>query len=167
MTCTDCGSEMTTGTENYRYDQCGLPYVVLENVQVSRCQKCGAHEVSIVGLEALHHFIAYAVAQKGTRLTQEELRFLRKYLGFSGSDFAKIVGVKPETVSRWENGAKPPSPVADRLVRMLAISTEPATRYPIDHSKVIKHLREIDGTVSEPVRVEAKLEGKEWAPAQA
>jgi putative zinc finger/helix-turn-helix YgiT family protein len=164
MTCPDCETTMKTGLENYRYDECGLPYVVIEGVEVSRCPKCGTHEVSILGIESLHTFIAHTVAEKGTRLTPEELRFLRKYLGFSSVDFAEIVGVKPETVSRWENGAKVPSPVADRLVRMLALSTEPAAAYPIDHSRIIQYLRKIDETLSEPVKVEAKREGQEWAP---
>jgi DNA-binding transcriptional regulator YiaG len=47
--------------------------------------------------------------------TGEEVRFLRKSLGWSGSDFAKHMGVAEETVSRWENDAAPIGPQADRL----------------------------------------------------
>jgi len=147
MTCTDCGTAMETKRGNYRYDDCGLPFVVLEDIEISRCAKCGATSAAISSVEKMHRAIASHVAQKGTRLTPDETRFLRKYLGFTGADFAQIVGVDAATVSRWENGLRPISPVADRLVRMLAIAQDP------DRAELIEKLRRIDASTAQPVRI--------------
>ena len=40
--------------------------------------------------------------RKKRRLAPEEIKFLRKSLGWAGVDFAKHMGATPETVSRWE-----------------------------------------------------------------
>lgn len=156
MNCVDCGSQMVIKTENYRYDECGLPYVVLESVEVSRCPTCGAVEVAIPGVENVHRQIARAVANKDNRLTPDEVKFLRKYVGYSSADFAQVVGVDAATVSRWENGIRPVGAIADRLVRMLAMNRTPVTDYPIEN------LKRIDPEKSEPVRVElVRGEGEE------
>jgi hypothetical protein len=42
------------------------------------------------------------VIHKPARLSGSEVRYLRKYLGWSGADFAGHVGVDPSTVSNWE-----------------------------------------------------------------
>jgi DNA-binding transcriptional regulator YiaG len=39
--------------------------------------------------------IAHAVIAKRERLTPAEIRFLRKFLGWSGADFAAHVGTTP------------------------------------------------------------------------
>lgn len=149
MKCFDCGTVLETKRENYRYDDCGLPYVVLHGVEVSRCPKCGYEEVAIKSIENLHKLIAWRLAEKDSRLTAEEARFLRKYVGYSSGDFAEVLGVTVETVSRWENGVRPIGPVHDRLLRMLAVSKEPTCTYPIEN------LRRIDVTKAQPERVDA------------
>ena len=87
MKCTECGTTMKTQRENYRYDESGLKEVTLVGIEVSRCPRCGNYEVSIPHMEDLHRLIARAVIEKTTRLTSEEVRFLRKSLGWSGVDF--------------------------------------------------------------------------------
>ena len=67
--------------------------------------KCGEHEVAIPRIEDLHRTIAQAVIAKRERLTPAEIRFLRKFLGWSGADFAAHVGTTPETVSRSKTAA--------------------------------------------------------------
>jgi DNA-binding transcriptional regulator YiaG len=65
----------------------------------------------------LNEVLAKAIAKKPHRLTPGEIRFLRKYLGWSGKDFAQFMGVTPETVSRWENGAGRIGETAERFLR--------------------------------------------------
>jgi transcriptional regulator with XRE-family HTH domain len=60
------------------------------------------------------------------------VRYLRKYLGWSGADFAKRMGVTPESVSRWENDREQMSAVADRLLRLMVATKAPVTAYPLD-----------------------------------
>src|SRR6266850_5099937 len=107
MKCSQCGTTMKTRRENYRYDECGLTNVTLAGVSVARCPRCGNYEVSIPNIEGLHRRIARTLIEKKTRFRGEEVRYLRKSMGWSGADFARHMGVTEETVSRWENDAAP------------------------------------------------------------
>ena len=119
MNCPDCNQPMTSAHENYGYAASGLPYVTLVGVEVRRCAACGEHEVVIPKIEQLHRTIAMAVVEKRSRLTAAEIRFLRKYLGWSGVDVARHMGVTAESVSRWENDREEMAAVADRLVAVI------------------------------------------------
>jgi putative zinc finger/helix-turn-helix YgiT family protein len=132
MHCLICGTPMTTRRENYQYTASGLRYVTLHNVEVSRCPQCGETEVAIPQIEGLHRAIATALVRKATRLAPEEIRFLRKYLGWSGVDFAAHMGTTPATVSRWEQGKTPMGPIADRLLRLLVVTRAPVQEYSPD-----------------------------------
>ena len=83
-------------------------------------------------IEELHRTIARAVIVKKTRLTPSEVRFLRTHLGWSGMIVASHMGVKPETVSRWENGHDRISPLADRLLRLMVLTQETLSDYTLD-----------------------------------
>lgn len=132
MKCLECGGVMRTRRENYRYEASGLKNVVLANMEVSRCLTCGYEEVAIPNIEGLHRAIAQVLVRKPVRLAPEEIRYLRKYLGWSGVDFAKHMGVTPETVSRWENSREAIGPQADRLLRLMVVTREPEREYPLE-----------------------------------
>ena len=127
MKCGRCGGPMKTATENYLYRECGLTTVTLVGIEVGRCRHCGEHEAVIPKIEQLHRIIALTTARKVPRLAPEEIRFLRKHLGWSGGEFAAHLGVSAETVSRWENGGATMGPVAERLLRLAALTRDPAT----------------------------------------
>src|SRR5262245_14012742 len=131
MKCADCGESMVSARENFNYKASGLP-VTLVGVEVRRCKACGEYEVVIPRIENLHEVIAHAVVAKRPRLTSAEIRFLRTYLGWSGADFARRIGVAAETVSRWENGHDAMSPVADRLLRLMVLTRAPVSDYSLD-----------------------------------
>lgn len=132
MKCIECGGTMSSARENVKYTASGLPHVTLVGVEVRRCKACGEQETVIPKIEQLHRVLALAVSKKHARLMPEEIRFLRKSLGWSGVDFAEKMGVTPETVSKWENGKKPMGPVAERLLRLSVASTPPVAEYPLD-----------------------------------
>ena len=155
MTCIQCSGKLTTKRENYRYAACGLPNVTLVGVEVRRCAKCGEHEVIIPRVEELHRFLAATVARQGSRLSKDEIRFLRKFLGYSGADFAKLISVTPETVSRWENGRERITPSTEKLIRMLVVYKQPIRDYPIETLSMIS-----DARPPRPLRVRSK--GNSW-----
>lgn len=132
--CVECGGATKTKREKeYRYAECGLPTILLENaVDVVTCTKCGETYTGIPAIEGLHRAIASGLIRKKKRLAGAEIRFLRKSLGWSGADFARRMGTTPETVSRWENGKAPMSAQADRLLRVLVAREAPVRDYPVD-----------------------------------
>jgi len=129
MKCLECGAQMETQVENYAYKECGLSNITLSNVKVSRCPGCGEQELHISKLGQLHRELAKALAQKEARLSPSEIRFLRKYLGWSGADFAQQFNVTPQTISRWENGHQTMGAVAEKLLRMCALHLQPIDDY--------------------------------------
>ena len=158
MKCLDCGHTIETRRENYRYDASGLPGIVLHGVQVSRCPQCGAEEVAIPRIEELHRVIARALIEKPTRLAAPEIRYLRKYLGWSGTEFARYMGTARETVSRWENGSTQMGPAADRLLRVLVASREPV----MDYSPEALARIEEGPTAPQPVKLGLSVGRKGW-----
>jgi putative zinc finger/helix-turn-helix YgiT family protein len=160
MMCLICGARMRTQQENYQYTASGLPHVTLQSVEVSRCPNCGETEVAIPQIEALHRAIAKALIQKRTRLAPEEIRYLRTYLGWSGTDFAAHMGTTPETVSRWEHGATPIGKIADRLLRLLVATQTPVQDYSAD---LLAHIGDERNTPA--LRLGLRVEHEHWCEA--
>ena len=154
--CLQCGSDMTTAKENYLYRECGLEGITLMGVEVHRCGKCGEHEASIQKIQELHRSIAEGVGRKAGALTHEEMRFVRKYLGFSGAAFAAFAGVAPETVSRWETGKNAVPVAIERLLRSLVQSGFRVEKYA---PKVKANAKAV------PFRVKLAVRGGKWGEA--
>ncbi len=116
--CFNCGGDLTSRRETRRYGR-GID-VVLVGVEVRHCDDCGEEEVVIPRIKELHNAIAADLANRPGILSPGEIRFLRTHMGFSSKDFAKHMGVTPETVSRWENPRNPMKlrRTADRLIRL-------------------------------------------------
>ena len=130
MKCIECGAEMVTKRENAPFK--ALPGTVLVGVEVSRCPKCGWTETAIPAMDELVRTLAGAVIRKRARLTGDEVRFLRKYLGYSSADFAKRIGSAPSTVSKWENGAQPVGLHSDLLLRAMVALDKKVESYTSD-----------------------------------
>ena len=130
-------------------------------MEVDRCPKCGAVEIVIPRIEELHRALALAILRKRGRLAAPEVRFLRKYLGWSGADFAKHMGVDAATVSRWENEEQPMGPVADRLLRLMVVTREPVKDYSLDD------LIDAARKAARPIRLSMTIRGGRWRAAGA
>jgi transcriptional regulator with XRE-family HTH domain len=105
----------------YRYEMSGLDDVYLVGISVYWCERCRSGSPVIPKIEQLHTLIARHLVCKHSRLTGKELRFLRKNAGFPARQFAALVGVTPEHLSRFENGKVPHlGTVADRLARYIS-----------------------------------------------
>jgi len=161
MTCDQCGGATTTERENFLYTASGLPNVTLVGVEVVRCPQCGGFEVAIPRIEELHRVIAQAVVRKPAPLTAAEVRFLRKWLGWSGVDFAAHMGVTPETVSRWETDAQPPGSAAERALRLMVVTRAPVQDYSLEL------LKAIDVNATGPFRVQMQADETGWHPVAA
>lgn len=132
MSCFSCGKEMVTEVVAHRYKESGLDYVVLLGVEERSCANCGENELVLPRIAELHRVIARGVAEKEGRLEGQEVRFLRKFLGLSGVNFAKSIGVSAETVSRWENDKQEIGISHERFLRMMVFNERPSAHYPLD-----------------------------------
>lgn len=136
MNCPLCNSSnYHTETGAHPYEECGLPYVTLSGVTLSKCTDCGDESVSIPRMAELHRLLAFIVATRSARLKGCEVRFLRKYLGWSAAQFAECMGATTATVSRWECSAINIGQASDRLLRMFVLRAEPIDKYPNEEIK--------------------------------
>lgn len=156
LRCTTCGSPMREGHGPHRYRECGLSNVWLVDIEINPCTGCDNVAYGIWRIELLHRTIAEAVIHKPTRLRGEEVRFLRKTLGWSGVDFARHMGVAVETVSRWETDAAPIGPQADRLLRLLVAQGHLTSAYPAER------LLHIDASRATAPRLKLRSIGRRW-----
>jgi putative zinc finger/helix-turn-helix YgiT family protein len=125
--CYRCGhARLVARRATVEYPQAGLPYpVLLVDLPVRECPSCGERALSIPDVEGLHLALAVHVARANRALLAPELRFLRRYLGWSAEHLSTVMGVDPKTLSRWENGRQRPGPVAERLLRLLILQQRP------------------------------------------
>ncbi|MGH7726779.1 MAG: type II TA system antitoxin MqsA family protein [Candidatus Eiseniibacteriota bacterium] len=138
--CLECGTRMESTREDYVYEPVAGLRVLLQKVQVARCSECRTLVPAIPKIAQLHRVIASSLVQKATSLAPPEIRYLRKHLGFSGEEFAHRMGVRRESVSRWETGKEPMGPVADRLLRLMVVTQEPVAEYALDRLAQIKRV---------------------------
>ena len=138
MKCADCDTPMVSTNEAYKYSESGLPNVTLVGIEVRRCPHCGEQAAAIPRVMQLHQILAQSIVRKRARLAAQEVRFLRTYLGRSTEDFAKLMGVTREQVSRWENGHNPIGAQADRLLRLLVARTWPQRDYNVEELSEIE-----------------------------
>jgi len=117
--CYDCGGEMEGRKSDYKYVESGLDSVVLKDVLVFHCTKCNAIVAEIPAAGILHQVIALRLLRKKSLLSGGELRYLRKFCGYSVSEFAEIMGSSKSVISRWENSTLGKG--TDRAVRLLVM----------------------------------------------
>jgi DNA-binding transcriptional regulator YiaG len=118
--CGSCEKEAKVIRGNYRFDEVGLP-VLLKHVELVKCEHCGNVDPIIPDLNGLMHVIAFAVISRPCKLGGQEIKFLRKYLGMNGEEFAGILDIDRTTLSKWENG-QDIGPQSDRLIRLLVLN---------------------------------------------
>ncbi len=157
MKCLECGAAMRVERKTVPY-KCGLPGIFLKT-EVRNCSKCGAEEIAVPRMGFLHRALASFIINKQGSLTGDEIRFLRKSLGWiTGQEFAKHAGVTPETVSRWENGKEPIGATADRFLRLAVAKWQPVENYSV---------ASLDSAGSgkqkgRPVRAVARIQRNDW-----
>lgn len=153
LLCSECGHSMNSTRENVPYRS--LPGVVLVNVEVFQCPSCGERQTAIPQIEALDRFLVSIIVKKRQRLSGNEIRFLRKFLGLSSVDLAERMGTQPETVSRWENGSQTMGTQTDRLLRLMSTYGEPVQDYLQLLADVAKE---------EPIKTQCRLihENNDW-----
>ena len=151
--CGNCGADAQVVKGDYEFKESGLRNLTLLGIDLIKCGKCGNVDPVLSGVDDLMDLIAVAVLQKQYRLQGEELRFLRKHIGMSQEEFAKLVHANKTTLSKWENNEDPIPIRTDVYARMMVISRDKGLeKRAADHIRAFakvadkqKHLRlEVD-----------------------
>ena len=146
----------------YRFVDSGLPNVYLAGIRYGICRVCGMQSADIPAVKNLMMLLGRTIVESDAPLTGAEIRFLRKRLGIKSSEFAKIIGVSSEQVSRWENGRNQPEESADKLIRVFYchLSGDRELRKKVDkHMDSWLHAWSGGG---QPGGILAKLRKDEW-----
>jgi putative zinc finger/helix-turn-helix YgiT family protein len=105
--------------QTYRYKECGLDNVYLLNIELRVCDACGTQIPRLPRMPELHGTIARAIAMQPCPLRGQDVRFLRKQLGYSAKEWATLLRTDASTLSRWENNQQEMGTQSDALVRLL------------------------------------------------
>lgn len=159
MWCAHCGQEMTCQPGTHRYEESGLKNILLINIPIWKCNHCGETAVEIPGMEELHKLLAIIVVLKPTGLQKEEIRFLRKHLGYSQDELAEKLGVTRVTVTRWEEG-QTFQKSNDKALRRLYVEKKGEE---LRQSAVMKFLSPlVDGLPVKSKKIERRIRLEDW-----
>jgi len=140
-----CRGELVTAIGEERIDAGGVTFA--GDVPHEACSTCGERYLAAGDLERLELAAAVELARIGRR-TGSALRFMRKALGFRAKELAELLGVAPETFSRWETGDREPDAHAFALVGGLAADRLEGS--------------ERTASVKDPVRAPSGVPMKRW-----
>jgi putative zinc finger/helix-turn-helix YgiT family protein len=82
------------------------------------CESCGETFFSDDAVTAFDLAVAAKLAGAGI-VTADALKFMRKVTGLNGKEFAELLEVRPETVSRWEQDKRPIDRATYAIIRQL------------------------------------------------
>jgi putative transcriptional regulator len=106
-------------SKRYRYTASGLDWVYLANGFHVENTAYG-RGIVIENVDDLHDAIARTIIGSPRAIRGQEVRFLRAALDLSQSHLARMLGVKPLAVKRWEAARSKGLPgTADRALRLL------------------------------------------------
>lgn len=97
-------------------------------------------------LEGLIAAVAIARVAAAQELSGNEIRFLRKALGWSSRELAAKLEVRDETVSRWENEKEPIGATSEKLLRLIVAQFlgDKAPALDVDQKRIVSmRIREV------------------------
>lgn len=103
--CPECGGELEARAVAH-VTQVGTCRVTDGSARARVCKACGEYDLSAQALMGYELRAVALVLREVQKPSGEALRFARRALGLRQADLATLLGVKSETVSRWE-GQKP------------------------------------------------------------
>jgi putative zinc finger/helix-turn-helix YgiT family protein len=160
-------TKLATAAEPYHFIESGLPNVYLIGIEYRICPDCNLQSAEIPAIEDLMKKIARAVVQKHGQMSGSEVRFLRKRLRMKSSVFARVIGVSPEQVTRWEQDDNARSESADKLIRVFycILSNDDALEEIVNEHITVWLSAMSNEKTAEPIT--AELRDREWEPVPA
>ena len=134
MTQQNLTEHLATDQHPFHFTDSGLDNVYLVGVKYFT-HPDGRIVAEIPALKQLMCVIARDLVLSKSDLNGSEVRFLRKRLGKKATEYSRLLGLEPETLSRIENGKQPISSATQKLARLsyAILSEEPGL---LDHARV-------------------------------
>ncbi len=105
-------------------------------VPVDRCSICDEWYVSHEDGHRFDVAVARGLSEHGIA-TPDAFKFMRKATGLRAVDLAELIGVTPETVSRWETGKVPVERRALALLQALVADHAEGTTATLDRLRAL------------------------------
>lgn len=121
--CPTCGATGTLAEGTTEHTEALGPRVFVATLPALVCSNCGE---SIVRGDDLH---AFERARTSVLIAEgasdgAALRYVRKTAQLTAAELARLLGVAPETVSRWENDVQAPDRATVALLGALALDAQ-------------------------------------------
>jgi DNA-binding transcriptional regulator YiaG len=108
---------MEKKVETFIYEDLGFP-ILLVNAPL---RKVFGEWVIDINFNKLRSKVLNYLIHKPTHLTGAELRFIRKHLEMTTTEFGKVCGVSHVAVLKWESEENQISPVTDLYIRLFVL----------------------------------------------
>jgi putative zinc finger/helix-turn-helix YgiT family protein len=110
------------------------------------CAACGTIFFDDAVVDQFDVLVAARLAEAGVT-EPEALRFMRKVTGLQGKEFAELLGVRPETVSRWEQGKRPIDRATYAIIRQLVHERARGTTATADYLRSLAKPKRLPRTI--------------------
>ena len=125
----------------YHYTECGLDYVYL--VDGFEVVETGyGPVVRVANAGKLDRAIALAVVRRQSRLTGQEVRFLRGILDMTQAELGGALGKDAQSVARWEKGKTELPPTEDIAIRQVYLEKTGHRQRFVETSRQVAELKE-------------------------
>lgn len=142
---TDCAEKPP-----FQYRACGLDNVFLRSGYEQR-ELGGEIYTSVQDADELHAAIAEHLVLRRKVLRGQEVRFLRKFLGYTQADAGDALALSDQSIARYEKDQVALEGSADRLFRLLVIGKLCGA---LDPEKVLEEIRQTDSSSSDELVLE-------------
>jgi len=109
-------------TKTFVYKGFGFP-ITLINVPMRRVFGKWAMDINFNKLQLA---VLYQLLHKPTLLNGDEIRFIRKFLSMTTTEFGNIFGVSHASVINWEKGTSHMPPASDIYLRLYLLNHQQA-----------------------------------------
>lgn len=140
----------------FQYRACGLDNVYLTSGYEQKIVG-GETYTAVVEADDLYKAIAEHLVRRRKVLRGQEVRFLRKLLGWTQADAGDALGMSDQSVARYEKDQGSMEGPTDRLFRLYVLGHLDGL---IDPAKVLEEIRQSDSLTNDNLVLEH--EGDQW-----
>ena len=116
--CPDCGNPMRPRQAALKYPVNGEE-IAVDRCEHSKCSECGEVVLHLDQARALRERAQQIYRARHELLSAGDIRALRERLGLTQAEFAGVLRLGGNTLSRWEAGRNVQSAAMDLLLRLI------------------------------------------------